>query len=149
MAEQQNSQNPVFNILRIYNKDVSLETPNSPEIFKAEWKPETKLDLDITNKLIEDSVYDVTLRITVTVKIAEKVAFLCEVNQAGLFQIQNIPEEQLDGFLNAFVPNILYPYAREVISSLVNKATFPALNLAPINFDALYAQRKAHEAEQK
>jgi preprotein translocase subunit SecB len=146
MADEQNTQskNPEFEILRVYNKDISLETPNVPEIFQMEWKPETKLDLDVKYKEIdaEKKVYEVVLRVTITSELGDKVAFVCEVNQAGLFHIANIPNEQLDGFLNAFIPNILFPYAREVISSLVNKATFPPLNLAPLNFDAIYMQRK-------
>lgn len=152
MADEQNAQvkNPEFEILRVYNKDISLETPNVPEIFQQEWKPETKLDLDVKYKEVdqEKKVYEVVLRITITSKLADKVAFVCEVNQAGLFHIDNIPAEQLDGFLNAFIPNILFPYARETVSSLINKATFPPLNLAPLNFDAIYMQRKQQQAAQ-
>ena len=146
MAEEQKA--PEFSILRVYNKDISLETPNLPQIFKEEFKPETNLDLDIKNTLIDENekIYEVVLRITVTAKMGEEVGFLCEVNQAGLFHIDNLAPEQLDGFLNAFIPGVLYPYARETISSLVNRATFPPLILAPINFDALYQQRKAKEA---
>ncbi len=149
MAEEQ--KNPVFNILRIFNKDISLETPNSPVVFSEEWKPETRLDLNIEHSKVEnvENVYEVVLRITVTVKLGEKTAFLCEVNQAGLFNIENIPEEQMEHMCETFIPTILYPYARETISSLVTKATFPPLNLAPLNFDVMYQQKKAHQAEQQ
>ena len=149
MAEEQNNQaaNSAFEILRIYNKDISLETPNAPEIFRNEWKPEVKLDLDTRSKAVDNGVYEVVLRLTVTAKLEDKVAFLCEVNQAGLFQISNFPEQALDHMLNAFIPNILYPYARENISSLVVKASFPPLNLAPINFEAIYIQKKQQEQQ--
>lgn len=98
MAEEQNNQaaNSAFEILRIYNKDISLETPNAPEIFRNEWKPEVKLDLDTRSKAVDNGVYEVVLRLTVTAKLEDKVAFLCEVNQAGLFQISNFPEQALD-----------------------------------------------------
>ena len=149
MAEEQNNQaaNSAFEILRIYNKDISLETPNAPEIFRNEWKPEVKLDLDTRSKAVDNGVYEVVLRLTVTAKLEDKVAFLCEVNQAGLFQISNFPEQALDHMLNAFIPNILYTYARENISSLVVKASFPPLNLAPINFEAIYIQKKQQEQQ--
>ena len=149
MAEEQNNQaaNSAFEILRIYNKDISLETPNAPEIFRNEWKPEVKLDLDTRSKAVDNGVYEVVLRLTVTAKLEDKVAFLCEVNQAGLFQISNFPEQALDHMLNAFIPNILNPYARENISSLVVKASFPPLNLAPINFEAIYIQKKQQEQQ--
>lgn len=150
MAEEQNSQAPnsAFEILRIYNKDISLETPNAPEIFRKEWKPEVKLDLDTTYKTIEKDIYEVVLRLTITTKLDDKVAFLCEVNQAGLFQVSNFPEQAIDHMLNAFIPNILYPYARERISNLVVNASFPPLNLAPINFEAIYIQKKQQEQKQ-
>ena len=152
MADEQ--LNPIFEILRIYNKDISLETPNSPHVFRSEWKPESKIDLDIKNDNVdpEHHVYEVNLRLTVTTKNAEdKVAFLCEVNQAALVHAENFGEEQLAHVLNATVPSILYPYARENISSLVNKASFPPFILQPLNFDAIYMQRQQAQAakEQK
>ena len=153
MADEQNTageqKNPVFEIIRIYNKDISLETPNSPEVFRAEWKPESKIDLDIRSNEVdkENHVFDITLRLTVTTKIAEdKVAFLCEVNQAALVHIENLQDQQLGHALNATVPSILFPYARENISSLVSKAGFPPFILQPLNFDAIYMQRLQQEA---
>lgn len=131
---------PQFSIQRIYVKDVSFETPNSPAIFTKEWKPDVKLDLDNRSQKIEEGVYEVTLSVTVTATVEDQTAFLCEVQQAGIFVIGNVEEAQLAHMLGAFCPNTLFPYARETVSNLVNRGTFPALNLAPVNFDALFAQ---------
>lgn len=151
-AEQ--AQAPQFAIQRIYVKDVSFETPNSPAIFTQDWKPDVKLDLDNRSQKIEEGVYEVTLSLTVTATVGDKTAFLCEVQQAGIFAIGNMPEGQIAHMLGAFCPNTLFPYARETVSNLVNRGTFPALNLAPVNFDALFAQyvqqaKEQSEGEQK
>ena len=137
-ADQQAA--PQFSIQRIYVKDISFETPNSPEIFTKEWKPDVKLDLDNKSKKIEDGVYEVTLALTVTATVEGQTAFLCEVQQAGVFVLGNMPDNQMAHMLGAFCPNTLFAYAREAVSNLVNRGTFPALNLAPVNFDALFAQ---------
>lgn len=137
-AEQEAA--PQFSIQRIYVKDISFETPNSPEIFTKEWKPDVKLDLDNKSKKLEDGVFEVVLSLTVTATVEGQTAFLCEVQQAGVFVIGNMPESQIAHMLGAFCPNTLFPYAREAVSNLVNRGTFPALNLAPVNFDALFAQ---------
>lgn len=131
---------PQFSIQRIYVKDLSFETPNSPAIFTKEWKPDVKLDLDNRSVKIEEGVFEVTLSVTVTATVEGQTAFLCEVQQAGVFVIGNMPEAQTAHMLGAFCPNTLFPYARETVSNLVNRGTFPALNLAPVNFDALFAQ---------
>lgn len=139
-----------FNIQRIYTKDISFETPNSPAIFTKEWKPEVKLDLDTKTTVIEENLFEVVLSVTVTASIENEVAFLCEVQQAGLFQIGAVPEANRAQLLGAFCPNTLFPYAREAISNLVNRGTFPALNLAPVNFDAVfqaYLQKRAAEEQ--
>lgn len=137
-----------FTIQRIYLKDVSFEAPNSPEVFQHDWNPDVNLDLDTQSRELGESTYEVILRLTVTVKNAEDTAFLCEVQQAGIFTAEQMEEGQLAHCLGAFCPNILFPYARETISSLVVKGTFPQLNLAPVNFDALfmnYLQQQAAE----
>lgn len=139
-AEQQG---PQFAIQRVYTKDISFEAPNTPAIFKTEWKPEVKLDLDTRSNKLEENVYEVVLALTVTTKIGEETAFLCEVQQAGIFTIsdgEGMAEGQVAHMLGSYCPNLLFPYARETISNLVNRATFPQLNLAPVNFDALFAQ---------
>ena len=144
----QNAQQPVFQIVRIYSKDVSLETPNSPTVFQAAWKPELKVEFDSKTTKITDDQYEVCLRVTVTCKNGEHTAFLCEVNQAGVFMLRNLSAEAMDYLLGATAPNVLFPYAREFISSLVARATFPQLNLSPINFEALYRARKAQQAQE-
>ena len=143
------AQQPEFNIQRIYIKDVSFECPNSPAIFQQEWKPEVKLDLDTRSTKLADNIFEVVLSLTVTAKDGETVAFLCEVQQAGIFSVEALNEGQLAHCLGAFCPNILFPYARETISSLVVKGTFPQLNLAPVNFDALFMNYLQQQAQQE
>lgn len=137
MSEQSHEQ-MVFQIQRIYTKDMSFETPSAPNIFQQEWQPEVKLDLDTSSSELAEHVYEVILRVTVTASVAEETAFLCEVQQAGIFSIDGIRESQMAHCLGAYCPNILFPYARECITNLVSRGTFPQLNLAPVNFDALF-----------
>ncbi|MDD1782073.1 protein-export chaperone SecB [Enterovibrio sp. ZSDZ35] len=127
-----------FAIQRIFLKDLSFEAPNSPAVFQQEWQPDVNLDLDTQSRELGEGVYEVVLRLTVTVKNGEENAFLCEVQQGGIFAVAGMEAPQLAHCLGAFCPNILFPYARETISSLVVKGTFPQLNLAPVNFDALF-----------
>ena len=145
MAEVANNeqQAPQFNIQRVYTKDVSFETPNSPAVFQKEWNPEVKLDLDTRSDKLEDNTFEVVLSLTVTARIDEEVAFLCEVQQAGIFSVPSLDDPQMAHMLAAFCPNILFPYAREALDSLVTRGSFPALMLSPVNFDALYAQEMA------
>ncbi|MCB5225338.1 protein-export chaperone SecB [Alishewanella sp. 16-MA] len=140
VAADQTAQGLQFAIQRIFVKDVSFEAPNAPAIFRKEWKPEVKLDLDTRSDKIEDNVYQVILSLTVTTTVGDETAFLCEVQQAGIFSIGEMEEAQMAHMLASFCPNILFPYAREAVSNLVNRGTFPQLNLAPVNFDALFAQ---------
>lgn len=140
--EQQEQQ---FIIQRIYVKDVSFEAPSSPAVFTQDWQPDTNLDLNTKVNTLANDNYEVELFITITVKSADKVAFLVEVKQAGVFFIQGYAQEQVNHLLAAYCPNILFPYAREVIASLVSKGSFPELHLSPINFDALYARRLQEE----
>lgn len=153
MAEQANAQSdqaqPEFAIQRIYVKDLSLETPNTPSIFLEQWEPELNMDLatDASN-VLEANVREVVLTVTVTVKIKEKVAFLVEVKQAGIFSINGFPEDQLHHMLGSYCPSVLYPYAREVVTDAVMRAGFPQLYLAPVNFDALYEQHQQQEKGQ-
>lgn len=139
MTEQQQ---PQFGIQRLYLKDVSFESPNAPGIFRKEWKPQVKLDLNTQTRQLEENVFEVTLTLTVAAKVQEETAFLCEVQQAGIFTVSGFNDDVRDQMLGAYCPNILFPYAREAIDSLVIKGSFPALMLAPVNFDALYAQNK-------
>ncbi|MBQ9273792.1 MAG: protein-export chaperone SecB [Succinivibrio sp.] len=142
------AQGPQFDVLRIYSKDCSLETPNVPEVFRLEWKPKLKVEFDSKPTALEDDLHEVDLRVTVTCTIDETVVYVCEVHQAGLFLIKNVPAEALEYLLAAQAPNILFPYAREHIASLINRSTFPPLNLRPINFEGLFRARKAQEAQE-
>lgn len=137
MSEQQN-QEMTFQIQRIYTKDISFEAPNAPQVFQKEWQPEVKLDLDTSSNTLAENVYEVILRVTVTATMDNETAFLCEVQQAGIFTVEGIEGTQLAHCLGAYCPNVLFPYARECITNLVSRGTFPQLNLAPVNFDALF-----------
>lgn len=130
-----------FMVQRVYVKDLSFETKNTPAIFQQRWEPELSLDLNTQNNLLEENVYEVILSVTATVKNQNEIAFLVEVQQAGIFTIQGAPKAQLDHLLGSFCPNILFPYAREAITSEVIRGSFPQLVLAPINFDALFMQQ--------
>lgn len=139
--QQENQTNaPHFEIQRIFVKDISFEAPNTPHTFVEEWKPEVSLNLETKSNRIQDNLHEVVLSITATVSTSSKTAFLIEVHQAGVFMINGFPNDQLHQMLGSFCPNILFPYAREVVSDMVVRGGFPQLILAPVNFDALYAQ---------
>lgn len=154
MSEENNastedgSQN-TFVIQRIYTKDLSFETPNSPEIFTVEWEPQNQLDLNTSTRTIAENLYEVVLSITVTTKVSDKTAFLIEVQQAGIFHLEGFADDALRGMLGSYCPNILFPYAREVVSDVVTRGGFPQLILTPINFDALYQQHLQQQSQQK
>lgn len=131
---------PHFEIQRIYVKDLSFEAPNTPQTFVEEWKPEVSLNLETKSNRIQDNVHEVVLSITATVTTSKKTAFLIEVHQAGVFMVTGFANDQLHQMLGSFCPNVLFPYAREVVSDVVVRGGFPQLILAPVNFDALYAQ---------
>lgn len=140
-----------FGLQRIYIKDLSFESPNSPIVFKDEWKPDINLELNNRSAKVEGDIYEVILSLTVTAKVNDKVAFLVELQQAGLFLIKGVEAQQMQALLGSYCPNILFPYAREAISDVVGKGSFPQLLLAPVNFDALFAEamkRQAQEASQ-
>ncbi|OOF48482.1 protein-export chaperone SecB [Rodentibacter trehalosifermentans] len=139
----------VLQIQRIYVKDVSFEAPNLPHIFHQEWKPKLGFDLSTETVQLGDDLYEVTLNITVetTLEDSGDLAFLCEVKQAGVFTISGLEEVQMAHCLTSQCPNMLFPYARELVSSLVNRGTFPALNLSPVNFDALFIEYMNRQQE--
>lgn len=139
-----------FVMQRIYNKDLSFESPSTPEVFKKQWQPKVNVDLNTrSNSIDEQGNYEVVLSITLTAKIDEETAFLVEVQQAGIFSIVGFDDEQLRRVLGTAAPNILFPYARENIDSLVVKGGFPPVMLAPVNFEALYEQALRQQAEQQ
>ena len=147
-AEGQQPEGPQFALQRIYVKDASLESPHSPLIFQKQWSPKVKFDIKTKHEKVLDDIYDVNLTLTVEAKLEEETAYLVEVHQAGIFTCKDFDEEQQEQLMAAVCPNILFPYAREVIDSLVTKGGFPPLMLAPINFDQVYAQQKQARAEQ-
>lgn len=140
MTEQTTqAQESSFAIQRIYTKDISFETPNVPGIFTKPWAPEMNLELNTASHKMTDDVFEVSIRLTLTTKSNDEVAYICEVTQSGIFTISGLTEAQLQHCLGAYCPNVLFPYARETIANLVSKATFNPVNLDPVNFDALYA----------
>ncbi|MBA1232452.1 protein-export chaperone SecB [Pseudomonas viridiflava] len=136
--EEENA--PQFSLQRLYVRDLSFEAPKSPAIFRQEWTPTVSLDLNTRQKPLEGDFYEVVLTLSVTVNNGDEVAFIVEVQQAGIFLIKGLDDGSMSHTLGAFCPNILFPYAREAIDNLVVRGSFPALMLAPVNFDALYAQ---------
>lgn len=140
MSEQQQ---PVFAIEKIYVKDLSLEIPNAPSIFLERDTPEINLQLGTKSQGIDEELYEVLLTVTVTAKIKDKIMFLVEAQQAGIFRIRHIPDEEIDPVLGIGCPNILFPYMREVVSDIVTRAGFPPVILNPVNFEALYNQKRA------
>ena len=131
-----------FDIQKIYTKDLSFETPNSPVIFTQEWKPSVNLQLNNLHTIIAENVHEVLLSMTVTAKLEDKTAYLVEVQQGGIFRIEGFEGQELEHMLAVYCPTVLFPYARETISSLVGRGGFDPINLAPINFDLIYARQK-------
>ena len=150
MAEEaQNQAQGQFSIQKIYTKDISFETPNSPAIFaQTKWEPEVNVQLNSRATAMENGMHEVMLTVTVTAKVEEQTAYLVEVQQAGIFQVAGFEEGQIGHLLGSFCPNILFPYVREAISDLVARGGFPQMLLQPVNFDALYAQHMQQQQEQ-
>jgi len=146
--EQQEAQ-VEFNIQKIYTQDTSFESPNTPSMFKGEWKPEANIELNTNSEKLDDNNHNVDLTVTVTAKNDGKTAFIIEVKQSGIFSIGGTEEAQLGHILGSFCPSILFPYARAAIANLISRGGFPELQLSPINFDALYAQSLEEQAKQE
>ncbi|MBL8398478.1 MAG: protein-export chaperone SecB [Candidatus Accumulibacter sp.] len=138
MSDQEN---PVFAIEKVYVKDLSVEVPNAPQIFLERETPQINIQLQSNAQGIGEGLFEVVLTTTVTSKIGEKTVFLVEVGQAGIFRVQNVPQENMDPLLSIACPTVLFPYAREVVSDAVIRAGFPPLLLQPVNFEALYMAR--------
>lgn len=137
-----------FNLQKIYLKDTSFETPNSPAVFTEQWEPAVNIELHTAGRPLADNVHEVVLTVTVTAKLGDKTAYLVEVHQAGVFTVTGFEGDELGHLLGSYCPGILFPYAREAISDIIGKGGFPQLLLTPVNFDALYAQHK-QQAEQQ
>jgi len=132
---------PTFQIEKIYVKDLSLELPNAPQAFMQPEQPQLEVQIANEATKVADSVFEVTVGVTVTARVGERTLFLVEAVQAGLFQIANVPEAEMGPLLGIGCPTILYPYARETVSDMVTRAGFPPVLLAPVSFEAIYAQR--------
>lgn len=139
---------PVFSIEKLYVKDLSLEIPNAPRIFLEREAPQVDIQIHTQGNPLDEGVFEVVLTVTVTAKVKDKTMFLAEVGQAGVFQIRNVPPQEIEPILGVVCPNILFPYVREAISDVITRAGFPAVILSPMNFEALYQQqRQAAQAQ--
>ncbi|UAW65042.1 protein-export chaperone SecB [Mycoavidus sp. HKI] len=149
-STQQNTQ-PVFNIQRLYLKDLSLEQPNSPAILSELEKQAPTIEIEVSLKAekISEEIYESVVSTVVTAKLKDKVVLLIEAKQAGLFEVRNIKEEQMDPLLNIACPSIVFPYLRANLADAVTRAGFPPIHLAEINFQSLYEHRLAQQAESK
>ena len=139
---------PVFSIEKVYVKDLSLELPNAPQIFLEREQPAVEVGLQSEANGLGDGIFEVVLTVTVTAKVSEKTQFLVEAAQAGIFQIRNVPDEEVEPVVAIACPNILFPYARETVSDIITRAGFQPVLLAPVNFEALYRQRQEQQAQQ-
>ncbi len=139
MTEQ--AQAPTFAIQRVYLKDLSVEIPHAPRIFLETQQPNVEIQMDVGNEQIADGIHESTVTITITTKVGDKVAFLVEARQGGIFEIRNVPDEQMPLLVNVVCPNIVYPYLRSNIADIVQRTGFPPIHLAEINFEGLYQQR--------
>lgn len=146
MAEQNQ---PVFQIQRVYLKDLSLEQPNSPAIFLEQESPNIEVGVEVGAEQLADGIFEASVTITVTAKVKDKVAFLVEGKQAGIFEARNIPADQLDPLIGIGCPNIVYPYLRSNIADIITRAGFPPVHLSEINFEAFYQQRQQSQANQQ
>lgn len=147
MADE--NQQPIFQIQRVYLKDMSLEQPNSPAIFLEQEAPNMEVAVDVGAEPLAEGIFESTVTITVTAKINDKIAFLVEGKQAGIFEARNIPADQLDPLLGIGCPNIVYPYLRANIADVITRAGFPPVHLSEINFEVFYQQRLQAMAEQQ
>ena len=143
MATEEN--NPVFQIQRVYLKDMSLEQPNSPAILLAQEQPTVDIQLGVEATPVADGLYEVAVTATVQTKIKDKTVFLVEAKQAGIFEIRHIPEDQMGPIMGIACPQIVYPYLRGNVADIVNRAGFPPVHLAEINFQAMYEQQQQQQ----
>jgi preprotein translocase subunit SecB len=137
---------PTFSIQRIYLKDMSLEQPNAPKILLEQGQPQVDVQLNLHGEPVQDGLYEVSVTATVTTKINDKVLFLVEAKQAGLFEIRNIPQEQLQPILAIACPQIVYPYLRATVADVINRTGFPPVHLTEVNFQAMYEAQMAQAA---
>jgi len=145
MTDQANAQ-PTFNIQRIYLKDLSVELPNAPQILLEQGNPAVDVQLNVNAENVVDGVYEITVGATVTTKLNDKVLFLVEAKQSGLFEIRNVPEDQLQPIIAIACPQIVYPYLRATVADAINRTGFPAVHLTEVNFQAMYQSQLDQQA---
>ena len=143
MADDTPSNAPMFQIQRMYLKDLSLEQPNSPQVLLEQGQPQVEINLTLGAEPISEGMYEVTVMATVTTKINDKTLFLVEAKQGGIFEIRNIPDEQLRPILGIACPGIVYPYLRAIVSDVCTRAGFPPVVLSEVNFQAMYEAQQA------
>ena len=146
MADQETSSAPVFQIQRVYLKDLSLEQPNSPAILLEQQQPNVDIQLGVEATPVVEGIYEVCVTATVQTKIQDKTVFLIEAKQAGIFEIRNVPEDQMSMVIGVACPQIVYPYLRGNVADVINRAGFPPVHLAEINFQAMFEQQQAQAA---
>ena len=134
---------PVFNIQRVYLKEASLEQPNSPAILLEQEQPSVEISLGVNAENVADGVFEITVTATVQTKIKDKTVFLVECRQAGIFEVRNVPEDQMGGVIGIACPQIVYPYLRGNVADIIQRAGFPPVHLAEINFQSMYEQQNA------
>ncbi|WP_332826248.1 protein-export chaperone SecB [Ramlibacter sp.] len=139
--------NPVFQIQRVYMKEASLEQPNSPAILLEQEQPSVDIQLGVEAQQAADGLYEVCVAATVTTKIKDRTVFLVEVKQAGIFEIRNVPQDQMQAIMGIACPQIVYPYLRSNVSDVITRAGFPPVHLAEINFQAMYEQQQAQQPQ--
>ncbi len=136
---------PVFNIQRMYLKDLSLEQPNSPQILLEQGQPQVDINLQMGAESVADGVFEVTVTATVTAKVKDKTLFLVEAKQAGIFEIRNVPQDQVEGILGIVCPQMVYPYLRAIVSDVCTRAGFPPVHLAEVNFQAMFEAQQSQQ----
>lgn len=149
MADEQNQAVPTFNIQRIYLKDLSLEQPNSPQVLLENAQPQVDINLTLAAEPIQEGLFEVSVTANVNTKVNDKTLFLVEAKQAGIFEIRNVPQEQLEGILGVVCPQMIYPYLRAIVSDVCTRAGFPPVLLTEVNFQAMFEAQQQARAQQE
>jgi preprotein translocase subunit SecB len=149
MADAATQESPVFQIQRLYLKDLSLEQPNSPQILLEQQQPQVDINLGVGAEQVADGIFEVTVTATVTTKVQDKVLFLVEAKQAGIFEIRHVPQDQMQGIISIVCPQMIYPYLRAIVSDICTRAGFPPILLTEVNFQAMFQAQQEQQAAQQ
>lgn len=147
-AQTNDSGTPVFQIQRMYLKDLSLEQPNAPHILLEQQQPQVDINLTLSAENVTDGIFEVCVTATVNTKVGDKTLFLVEAKQAGIFEIRNVPQDQVEGILGIVCPQMVYPYLRAIVSDVCTRAGFPPVLLTEVNFQAMFEAQQAQRAAQ-